>query len=119
MRRILIDRARDRKRLKRGDQRRRVALDEIEIALDTPPDELLALDDVLERLTAEYPECGRLVKLRFFTGLSLVDSAAALGIPKRTADRNWAFARAWLHRKLRDAGFHVAPAADDRPSSNP
>jgi RNA polymerase sigma factor (TIGR02999 family) len=102
MRRILIDRARDKKRLKRGHQQRHVELNEIEIALDTPHEELLALDEVLEQLTAEYPECGQLVKLRFFAGLSLRESAAALGIPQRTADRNWAFARAWLHRKLRD-----------------
>ena len=107
MRRILIDRARGRKRLKRGDQRHRIELDKIELALDTPPEELLALDEVLELLTAEYPECAQLVKLRFFAGLSLRESAAALGMPPRTADRNWAFARAWLHRKL----------IDDRPTA--
>lgn len=102
MRRILIDRARGNRRLKRADQRRRVDLDEIEVALDAPADELLALDDALELLTTQYPDCGELVKLRFFAGLSLADSAAALGMARRTADRNWAFARAWLHRKLCD-----------------
>lgn len=102
MRRILIDRARGNRRLKRADQRLRVDLDEIEVALDAPADELLALDEALEQLTAQYPDCGELVKLRFFGGLSLADSAAALGMARRTADRNWAFARAWLHRKLRD-----------------
>ena len=102
MRRILIDRARDKRRLKRGGQHRRIELDEIEVALDTPPEELLALDEALAQLTAAYPDCGALIKLRFFAGLSLADSAAALGMPRRTADRNWAFARAWLHQKLRD-----------------
>ena len=100
MRRILIDRARDRKRLKRVGQRRRLNLDAIEVALDTPGDELLAVDELLEKLCSQYPDCGELVKLRFFAGLSLGDAARALGIPRRTADRNWAFARAWLHRKL-------------------
>jgi RNA polymerase sigma factor (TIGR02999 family) len=102
LRRILVDRARDKCRLKRGGQYRRIELDEIEVAINTPPDELLALHEALEQLTAAYPDCGALIKLRFFAGLSLADSAAVLGIPPRTADRNWTFARAWLHQKLRD-----------------
>ena len=107
MRRILIDRARDRRRLKRDDGRRRIDFDRIELAFDTPAEELLALDEVLEQLVAEYPECGELVKLRFFGGLSHGESAEVLGIPRRTADRNWKFARAWLHQQLQT----------DRPSS--
>ena len=109
MRRILIDRARDRKRLKRDGCRRRVNLDEIEVALDTPADELLALNDALDNFCSQYPDCGELVKLRFFAGLPLGDAAAALRMPKRTADRNWAFARAWLHRKLGDEDLPAAP----------
>ncbi len=100
MRRILIDRARDKSREKRGASRQRIDLDAIALALDTPPEELLALDEVLEQLDAAHPECGDLVRLRFFAGLSLADAAATLGIPPRSADRNWAFARAWLHRRL-------------------
>jgi RNA polymerase sigma factor (TIGR02999 family) len=100
MRRILIDRARDRNRLKREGGRQRISLDLIEVALDTPSDELLALDEALEKLAVEFPECARLVKLRFFAGLSQGDAANALGLPRRTADRHWAFARAWLHRRL-------------------
>jgi len=100
MRRILIDRARDKKRLKRLDHRRWLNLDEIEVALDAPDDDLLALDEHLQQLCLQYADCGELVKLRFFAGLSLKDAAEILGIPRRTADRNWAFARAWLHRKL-------------------
>jgi RNA polymerase sigma factor (TIGR02999 family) len=100
MRRILIDRARDRKRLKREGRRNRIDLDRIEIALNTRPDDLLDLDDALAKLASEYAECAELVKLRFFAGMSLGDAAAVLGIPRRTADRHWAFARAWLHRQL-------------------
>jgi len=100
MRRILINRARDRMRLKRGGRRRRIDLDQIEIALDTPDDELIALDEALECLTAEDPVCGDLVKLRFFAGLNLKEAAATLGIPRRTADRHWAYARAWLFDRL-------------------
>jgi RNA polymerase sigma factor (TIGR02999 family) len=105
MRRILIDRARDRKRQKRCAGRQRIDLDAIEVALDTPADELLALDGTLKQLAAEYPDCGELVQLRFFGGLSLHDAAAAMGIPLRSADRKWAFSRAWLHRRLSRDGL--------------
>ena len=101
MRRILIDRARDKKRLKRDGKRRRLDLDAIEIALNTPADDLLALNEALDQLAREYPECAELVKLRFFAGMSQGDTATALGIPRRTADRHWAYARAWLYKQLR------------------
>jgi RNA polymerase sigma factor (TIGR02999 family) len=100
MRRILIDRARDRKRLKREGRRGRIDLDRIEIALNTQSDDLLELDDALTKLGSEYSECADLVKLRFFAGMTLGEAAEALGVPRRTADRHWAFARAWLHRQL-------------------
>jgi RNA polymerase sigma factor (TIGR02999 family) len=102
MRRILINRARDKQRLKRSGQRRRFDLDAIEVALDTPSDELLALDEALRLLAAEDPLCANLVKLRFFAGLTQNDAALALGIPRRTADRHWAYARAWLLERLRE-----------------
>ena len=101
MRRILIDRAKEKKRLKRGGDWQRVDLDAIEIALDTPADELLALDSALEQLAIDYPDCASLVNLRFFAGLTQSDAATALGIPRRTADRHWAFSRAWLHKRLK------------------
>jgi RNA polymerase sigma factor (TIGR02999 family) len=101
MRRILIDRARDKKRLKRGGNRRKLDLNAIEIAANTPDDDLLALNDALEKLARDYPECAELVKLRFFAGMSQGEAATALGIPRRTADRHWAFARAWLYQQLR------------------
>ena len=102
MRRILIDRAKEKKRLKRGGDRQRVDLDAIEIALDTPAEELVALNESLIQLEKEHPDCAALVKLRFFAGLSQKDAAAALDIPRRTADRAWAFSRAWLHKRLRN-----------------
>jgi RNA polymerase sigma factor (TIGR02999 family) len=106
MRRILLNRARDKNRLKRGGNLRKVDLDNIEFALETPDEELLALDDALGRLAAENQVCADLVKLRFFAGLSNRAAATALGISSSTADRYWAYARAWLFEALRpdDAG---------------
>ena len=102
MRRILINRARDRKRLKRGGQLRRIDLDRIEIALDTPDEDLLALDEALESLANEDRVCAELVKLRFFAGLTLREAAESLAIARRMADRHWAYARAWLYDRLRN-----------------
>ena len=100
MRRILINRARDKNRLKRGGRLQRLSLDQIEIALDTPDDELLAINEALERLAEESQACADLVKLRFFAGLSVKDASVALGISASTADRYWAYARAWLFEAL-------------------
>ena len=100
MRRILIDRARDKKRAKRGGQRRRIDLEAIDVALNTADDDLLDLDEALEKLASEYPECAELVKLRFFAGMSLGEAAVALGLARRTAYRHWAYARAWLYQQL-------------------
>lgn len=102
MRRILLNRARDKKRAKRGGERRRVDLDQIEIALDTSDEQLIALDEALTKLAEEDPDLARLVSLRFFAGLSLKDTAAFLGLAPRTAVRQWAYARAWLYARLRD-----------------
>jgi RNA polymerase sigma factor (TIGR02999 family) len=103
MRRILLNRARDRNRLKRGGAWRRIDLDQIEVALDTPGEELLAVDEAIESLAAEDADCAQLVRLRFFTGLSLREAAECLGIPRRTADRQWAYARAWLCARLSES----------------
>lgn len=102
MRRILIDRAREKKRIKRGGKTRPVDLDSIEVALDTPDEEILALDAALCEFADQFPESAELIKLRFFGGLSLSEAASVLEIPARTADRKWAFARAWLHRHLQN-----------------
>jgi RNA polymerase sigma factor (TIGR02999 family) len=102
MRRILLNRARDKKRAKRGGERRRVDLDQIEIALDTNDEQLIALDEALTQLAVEDPDAARLVNLRFFAGLTLKDAAVSLGLASRTAERQWAYARAWLYARLRE-----------------
>ena len=108
MRRILIDRARNKRRLKRSGEQRKLNLDAMEIALDSPAEELLAIDEALDRLAIDYEDCARLVELRFFAGMSQREAAAALGVPRRTADRQWAFARAWLYKQLCDEGDAAA-----------
>jgi RNA polymerase sigma factor (TIGR02999 family) len=100
MRRILIDRVRDRRRLRRGGGRERVDIDLAGIPDTTPDDDLLALDEALTALETHDPSSARLVKLRFFAGLGQGEAADALGIPRRSADRLWAFARAWLYDQL-------------------
>jgi RNA polymerase sigma factor (TIGR02999 family) len=101
MRRILVDRARDRRRLKRGGGRGRVDLDLGSVPLDGPDDDLIGLDEALTDLGREDPLCARLVALRFFAGLTQAEAAEALGLARRTADRHWAYARAWLYERLR------------------
>jgi len=100
MRRILIENARQRKREKRGGQLRRVELSEVQIGIDSPPDDLLALDESLEKLAAADPQIAQLVKLHCFAGLSIEQAAELLSISTRTAYRNWSYARAWLFRTI-------------------
>jgi RNA polymerase sigma factor (TIGR02999 family) len=104
MRRILINRARDKHRAKRGGAMNRIDLDRITVADSTVDEDLLALDATLEKLAAEDPRCAELVKLRFFAGLTLEETAAAMGLARRTADRYWAYARAWLYHELQSGG---------------
>ncbi len=101
MRRILVNRARDKGRIKRGGRFQRLDLDKIKIAVETPADDLLALDDAIERLAEENRECAELVKMRFFAGLSVEEAATALRISARTAKRHSAYARAWLFEAFR------------------
>jgi RNA polymerase sigma factor (TIGR02999 family) len=101
MRRILVNRARDKNRLKRGGHLLRIDLDSVEFAFETPDDDLLAVDEALTRLADENQVCADLVKMRFFAGLSLREAGAALGVSSSTADRYWAYARAWLFEALR------------------
>jgi RNA polymerase sigma factor (TIGR02999 family) len=102
MRRILINRARDKSRLKRGGGQKRLDWNNLEVADDASNEDLIAVDEALQKLKVNYPVCGELVKLRFFAGLTLDQAAECLGIGQRTADRYWAFARAWLYKELRD-----------------
>lgn len=108
MRRILVNRARDKGRLKRGGKLHAVDLEKVELAMDAANDDLLAIDESLELLAAENPECADVVKLRFFAGLSFEETAAALGISASTAKRHWAYARAWLFDSLSSDGTSAA-----------
>lgn len=102
MRRILIDRARHKATAKRGGDRVRVDLNEVIVSDDGREAELLALDDALTEFEGHDPQAARLVKLRYFAGLSHQEAADALGIGRRAADRLWALARAWLYQRLTD-----------------
>ena len=100
MRRILVDSARRRESLKRGGHLERVTLPDLaDPAMDENID-LLALDEALRDFEVEHPDKAKLVKLRFFAGCTLEETAEHLGISRATAQRNWAFARAWLYGKL-------------------
>ena len=100
MRRILVEEARRKKSLKHGGGWGRVDLDAATAGADEPPGRLLDLDRALARLQAADPVAARLVELRYFSGLTMAEAAAALGLPLRTAERNWTFARTWLYREL-------------------
>jgi len=100
MRRILVDQARRHKAAKRGGEASREELHESAIAAPRSVEELLAVDDVLDRLAEIDPVAANLVKLRFFVGLNTSEAAEALGISVRSAHDVWAYARSWLHQKM-------------------
>jgi RNA polymerase sigma factor (TIGR02999 family) len=100
MRRILIDNAREKLALKRGGNRKRVPLAEVDPPAGTPPEDLLALDEALEQLMRLDSTAGQLVKLRYFAGLSVEQAASTLNLAAATAYRHWTFARAWLHSQV-------------------
>jgi RNA polymerase sigma factor (TIGR02999 family) len=101
MRRILVDQARRKQRLKRGGPQERVQIDSLDIATEAQPDELLRVHDALGKLAAEDPLKAELIKLRFFVGLGIPEAAELLGISPTTAKRHWTFARAWLYNELK------------------
>jgi RNA polymerase sigma factor (TIGR02999 family) len=100
MRRILVDAARRKRREKHGGDRKRVSLDDVALAAPDLRHDLIELDTALTRLAALDPQAARLVELRHFAGMSVPEAAQLLGISPRTADRVWAYARAWLHREV-------------------
>jgi RNA polymerase sigma factor (TIGR02999 family) len=103
MRRILVDTARSKKAERRGGGRWRVEVDVTELAGHEDDAKLLALDEALGKLEQQHPSKAQLVKVRYFGGLSIREAAAALGISTATADRYWAYARAWLQREMTEA----------------
>ncbi len=104
MRRILVENARRGLRLKHGAAFHRKDMKEIPVVAHNIQEDLIALDDALTRLTATDPQAARLIQLRYFVGLTIPEAAEALGISPRTADRLWAYARAWLHREISGSG---------------
>jgi RNA polymerase sigma-70 factor, ECF subfamily len=103
MRQILVDHARRRRAAKRGGNQLRIALDDnLVVELKSDPDvDLLALEDALAKLTKLDPRQARMIELRFFGGLSVAEAATAMGMPKRSVEREWTMVRAWLRRELR------------------
>ena len=101
MRRILVEHARRKQSQKRGSRAAHEALDESSIVLTAPPDELLAVNEALDRLTLEDPQAAELVKLRYFVGMTMEEAASAMDLSKRTAEGIWTYAKAWLGRAIR------------------
>jgi RNA polymerase sigma factor (TIGR02999 family) len=103
MRRILVETARRKKRVKRGGAGQREPLDDVAISLPDVREDLIALDQALTRLAAVDRQAAELIQLRYFAGLSVPEAAELLNVSPRTADRLWAYARAWLHREIEGA----------------
>jgi RNA polymerase sigma factor (TIGR02999 family) len=100
MRRILVESARRKSRIKHGGEMQRVDLEAQDVPVRAPPEQILALDEALTRLAIEDPSAARVVDLHFFAGLSIEESAQALGISRATAYRQWTYARAWLRCEI-------------------
>ena len=101
MRRILVEKARQKQSQKRGGQMQRVDLDAAGPATEAPSEDLLALDEALSRFEKQWPDKAKLVKLKYFVGLTIPEASEALGVSTATAERYWKFARAWLHSQLK------------------
>ena len=112
MRRLLVERARRKKRIRHGGVRQRVDLDTQLCMPAVGDDRLLEINDALERLAGEEPEAASVVKLRYFAGLTTKEAAAAMGISVRTANRHWTYARAWLYQQLE--GFDEKRSGDEQ-----
>jgi len=100
MRRILVESARAKRSLKRGGGAKRVNFDQAVSLAEEPADDLLALDEALDRLAAQDPAKAEIVKLRYFAGLTIEQAAQALGLSRATADRYWAYSKVWLYRAV-------------------
>jgi RNA polymerase sigma factor (TIGR02999 family) len=103
MRRILIENARRKQRLRHGGDRQKVSIDDADLSVVESPDDLIALDEALDKLSERDKVKADLVKLRFFAGLTGKQAATLLGISHNTADRYWAYARSWLHLEITKA----------------
>lgn len=101
MRRILVERARKKSRLRHGGDQQRVDFEQATVAIEDPEETVLALNDALERLALESPEKAEVVKLRYFAGMEHAEVARVLGVAEITVRRHWKYARAWLYTELR------------------
>ena len=104
MRQILVDQARRKSTQKHGGDQKRLNVDEVDVAFDTPVEDMLALDEALQRLKQQDPRKAEIVKLRYFAGLTREETAAAMGLSVRTVDREWRYIVAYLHAELSDEG---------------
>ncbi len=110
MRRILVENARRKRCMKHGDGLRKVDFDNVEAAAEGLSEDVIALDEALARLSAEDHLAAELVKMRYFAGLTLAQTAEALGVSARTADRCWAYAKAWLYHEIAEG--EAGPAGE-------
>jgi RNA polymerase sigma factor (TIGR02999 family) len=114
MRNILVDQARRKGALKRGGGRQRLELQDGDLAIQPPREDILALDEALRRLEADDPRKGRIVNLRYFAGLTAEETAAALDVSVGTIEREWRYIKAWLHTQLAEGdGSDGAPGEDE------
>ncbi len=104
MRRILIEKARYKARLKRGGNPVRLDIEKLDLVAASPDEKLVLIDEAIERLRAQDPEKARVVVLKFFEGLTNKEAAECLGIAERTVERHWAYAKVWLFQSIRAAG---------------
>jgi RNA polymerase sigma factor (TIGR02999 family) len=118
MRRILIEKARRKHRTRHGGDRKRLQLDDAQLADEVADDRLLAVDEALDRLAQEDEKVAEVVKLRYFVGLTIEETANVLAISVRTANRHWAFARAWLYQEL-SGWVEPEPGSRERSGSSP
>jgi len=102
MRRILVDQARKKSSLKRGGSNARVDLDDVDLAFESPPGDVLGIDEALQKLEASDPRKGQIVNMRYFLGMTVQETAAALGLSVSTIEEEWRYVRAWLQREVVD-----------------
>ena len=111
MRRILVESARGKGRLKRGGNRDRISLDNADLAIDGLPEDVVALDEALTKLAEDKPLMVQAIELRFFAGLSLEQIAGILGVSERTVSSYWTYAKAWLYREINADGLRSERSA--------
>ena len=115
MRRILVEKARAKSRLKRGGGLARLNIEDLEVAASEPDEKVILINEALDRLEAEDPERARLVALKFFCGLSNREVADTLGLSERTVNRQWTYSKAWLYRCVRE----IEGGLNDQTRQNP